>query len=155
MPPQAYRGGAWDVENGLQTDSDREQRIVAPGPGSKGKRTTANKSSSKFNLRGVIEVLAEHGLDPVAELSKTLMETRPQLDKKGEIVLDSKGKQLMVPILDLETRTRALASLIEYVHPKLKSVEMTVKKAELTDEQVEQRLAALLLQAQTEAAKKA
>ena len=154
MPPQGYRGGVWDPETGLQTDSDMEQRIVRPGPGSKGKRTVANNSRSGFNLRGVIEVLSEHFLDPVAELSKSLMERKTVTDRDGVPLLDKNGQMVTEFILPLDVRTKTLAGLIEYVHPKLKSVEMNVKKAELSDEQVEQRLAALLLQAQLAAAKK-
>lgn len=155
MPPEAYRGGVWDAENGLETSTDRVQRIVAPGPGAKGKRTVANRSASGFNIRGVLEVLAENFLDPVAELSRSLMETKPVTNRDGVPLLDKDGKQMVEFILPLDIRTKTLAGLIEYVHPKLKSVEMNVKKAELSDEQVEQRLAALLLQAQVAAAKKA
>lgn len=144
MPPEAFRGGAWDDDSGLKTDSKREQRVVAPGPGSKGKRTVANNSKSGFNLRGVIEVLTEHGLDPVAEISKTLMELVPVRDRDGRPVMDDKGKPVMTNALPIDVRTKTLAALIEYVHPKLKSVEMTVKKTELTDDQINERLAALL-----------
>lgn len=152
MPPKAYGGGAWDADTGLETDSERVQRIVQPGPGSAGKRTVANASKSGFNLRGVVEVLAEHGLDPVAELSKTLMATKPVTDNQGVPLLNKDGTPMVVSVLPLDVRTKALASLIEYVHPKLKSVEMTVKKAELTDDQVEQRLAVLLAAATKAAA---
>ena len=149
-PPEAYRGGLYDPVDGI-LDDEREHYVPRSGPGSAGKRRAGH---GKFNLRGVIEVLEEFGLDPVAEVAQALQERVPVMHN-GQQAVDGKGKGLTKPALDLELRTRVLMGLTEYVHPKLKSVEMTVKKPELTDDQVEQRLAVLLLQAQQTEAKKA
>lgn len=154
MPPERYRGGPWDDETGLKSPADREAFVVPAGPGSGGKRATPTNGKSRFNLRAVVEVLEEFGLDPVAEIARTLQETKPVLDKKTGEQLVIKGKKQTTPALDIDTRARLLMGLTEYVHPKLKSVEMTVKTPELSDEQVDARLAALLLKQQQAEAKK-
>lgn len=65
--------------------------------------TGYSKSRGRLNLRAVAEVLAEHGLDPTVELVKII-----ESDK-----------------LDPEVRAKLLTTLLEYVHPKKKSVEIT------------------------------
>lgn len=145
MPPEAFRGGVWDPELNDMPVGDAEHRIVRPGPKSKGKRITPQSGKSRFNLKGVIEVLTEHGLNPIAALAEQLQEKVPVYDRSGNPVLDGKtGEPLMKYSLDGHERARLLMAMTEYVHPKLKSVEMTVKKPELTDEQLNARLAALL-----------
>ena len=81
------------------------------------------------------------------ELARVLTGHRKVLDRSGNPVLDSEGQPITEPILGDEMRTKVLLELQQYVHPKLKAVEMTVKKAELTDEQVEARLQQLLAKA--------
>lgn len=144
MPPEAYRGGLYDHEDGVIPDK-REQRITNPGPGAKGKRTVANAKPSGFNLKGVMEVLAEHGLDPTAEIAAILMARKPVTKRDGTPVYDPETLQpLTEPALDIDLRAKVLLELQQYVHPKLKSIEHTVKPSELTETQVEARLAALL-----------
>lgn len=61
------------------------------------------KGWGKFDLKSVIEVLEEHGLDPIEEIVKVL--------EKGEI--------------KDEISVRAWLELANYVHPKKKAVELT------------------------------
>lgn len=142
-PPVPYDG----VSVFDQVPAKRDVTFVKPGRGSEGQRTSANRSRSGFNLRGVCEVLEEFGLDPVAEVSRILMERKPvTVIQEGQVVpvLDANGQPKTQPSLDIETRTKVLMELTNFVHPKLKAVEMTVKKPELSDEQVEARLVELL-----------
>jgi hypothetical protein len=142
MPPVPYDGVN---SNSLVADTST-QTFVRPGPNSAGRRTGNNKGG--FNIKGVVEVLTEFGLDPVAELATALQRTRPAYtrDAEGRQVpqLDAKGKQVMEPVLDETVRVKVLTELTNFVHPKLKAVEMTVKKKELTDEQLSARVASLV-----------
>lgn len=96
-----------------------------------------------MNLRGVVEVLQEFGLDPTAEIAKVLTGSKPLLDRSGEPVLDKLGQPQYVPLIDIDMKAKILLELQQYVHPKLKSVEVTVKKQELSEDQVDARIAAL------------
>lgn len=145
MPPKAYAGGMYDPDDACHPGM-HSSTFVKPGPDAKGQRTSPNKNG-KMNLRGVVEVLSEFGLDPTVELARVLTGHRKVLDRSGNPVLDTEGQPITEPILGDEMRTKVLLELQQYVHPKLKAVEMTVKKAELTDEQVEARLQQLLAKA--------
>ena len=149
MPPVPYDG-----DKGFASLQPDKSNITFhhPGPHSVGKRTVANARPSGFNLRGVCEVLAEHGLDPVVEVARVLKETRPVTDRgTGAIVYDKNGDMMTTPALDIDMRSRILLELTNYVHPKLKAVEVTKKKAELTDEQIDRRLADILSRKQAKA----
>lgn len=145
MPPRGYGGGMYDPDRmplrlpEQWNDSDRV--FARKGAASAGRRTTNPRG---FNLRGVLEVLQDCGLDPTAEIAAILQAEKPVLRRNGEVVLDEQGEPLMEPSLDIDMRAKVLLELQQYVHPKLKAVEMTVKKPELTDEQIERRITALL-----------
>lgn len=66
-------------------------------------KSGATKRNSKINLKAVAEVLADKGLDPTVALV--------------EIIQSGK--------LDPEVQVRVLSTLLEYVHSKKKSVEIT------------------------------
>lgn len=140
--PQAYRGGMYDDDSVIgHAVAATDKSFVQPGPGSAGGRTSP--SNGRLNLRGVVEVLQEFGLDPTAELARVLTGSKPLLDRSGEPVLDKDGQPQFVPLIDIEMKTKVLLELQQYVHPKLKSIEVVVKKAELSEEQIDQRIKAL------------
>lgn len=114
---------------------------VTPDASSTGRR------GKGMNLRPVMEVLLEYGLDPAAELAKALTEMKPVTDRQGNPVLGDDGKPLMQPVLDADARSRLHVELLQYTRPKLKAVEVTMKAPELTDEQVERRIAMLAAKA--------
>lgn len=148
MPPEAFDGNGWSKRIPV---GESNSTFVRPGKNSAGQRTSANRNASGFNLRGVCEVLTEFGLDPVAEIA-TIVKARKQklvINADGLRVpqLDEDGNEVTEPALDIELRTKVLMELTNFVHPKLKAVEMTVKKPDLTEEQVEARLVELLARA--------
>ena len=132
----------WDNDSVIGAAVSRSDRsFQQPGPGSQGGRTSP--SNGRMNLRGVVEVLQEFGLDPTAEIAKVLTGSKPLLDRSGEPVLDKLGQPQYVPLIDIDMKAKILLELQQYVHPKLKSVEVTVKKQELSEDQVDARIAAL------------
>ena len=143
-PPVAYGGGMYDSEG---TMGEGASNFVKPGPGSKGLRTSANSSASGFNLRGVAEVLTQFGLDPTVELCRVLQGTRVITDRSGRAVTDEQGNMVTEPIIDVIMRTKVLMELQQFIAPKLKAIEVTHKGPELTDSQLDARLAALLAKA--------
>lgn len=78
----------------------------------------ASRKPGKINLRKVAEVLESYGMDPTEEILK------------------------VVPELDADTRARVMLGLLEYVQPRLKSVEMKVEGniTTMTPEQREARI---------------
>ena len=59
-----------------------------------------------------------------------------------------KGKNIMVPLLDVDTRMRTLNEFLQYTQPKLKSVEVKMSGTlDLTSEQLDNRLNMLLAKA--------
>lgn len=79
-----------------------------PAPrGNQTRRKSGPKAASGINLRAVAEVLESYGLDPTVEFAK---------------VLQIEGA------LEPEVRARMLLEIMQYVHPKLKSVELTQDK---------------------------
>jgi hypothetical protein len=119
-------------------DADYSPQIGA----GQGGRTT--KSRGRLNLRAVADVLETYGLDPIEEVAKVLVKEEPALDARGNPILDEHGQAVMKPALPHDVRLRTLLELAQYARPKLKAVEITNKEPELTDEQVERRLQALL-----------
>ncbi len=67
-----------------------------------GRRTA--KSATRLNLRRVVEVLEDEGLDPVAELVKIV-----------------KNPTMLEP----DVRARFLNEMVQYYQPKIKAVEMS------------------------------
>ena len=98
----------------------------------------ARSRSGGVNLRAVGETLAGYGLDPSAEISEILM-------PHDEV--DPDGVTRKKHALDPRERARALLELMQYVHPKLKAIEVTQKADELTEQQVDAKLTALLAKA--------
>lgn len=100
--------------------------------------------SDRLNLRAVSDVLEGYGLDPIEELAKVLTAKDVKRARDGSPVLDGDGKPLTEPVLDMDTRVKLLTELAQYTRPKLKSVEVVNKTPELTDEQIDRRLQALV-----------
>ena len=104
--------------------------------------------SGKVNLRGVADACVLAGLDPAVEIVRALKSQKPLLDRSGKPVLDADGNQVYVDEIDTETRLRTLNELLQYVQPKLKSVEVNVSGTlEMPTEQLDARLMALLAKA--------
>lgn len=82
---------------------------VAKPPTPTGKKQAQRNTITApgINLRAVAEVLVSYGLDPTVEFVK---------------VLQIEGA------LEPEVRARMLLEVMQYVHPKLKSVEVTQDK---------------------------
>jgi hypothetical protein len=109
------------------------------GPGSK-----VNKSGNGLNGRAVAEVLNSYDLDPIEEMAKAVTGFDPVIARDGTPMVDNEGRPVLKPRLDIDTRMRTLVELAGYTRPKLKSIEVTQKAPELTDEQIDKRLDALL-----------
>lgn len=111
---------------------------------------TANPNAKvvpKINLKAVAEACIDEGLDPATEIAKALNAKVPVF-KDGRQVFDDNGLPVMAHLVDPDTRLRTLNSLLEYTQPKLKSVEVKMSGAlELTSEQLDQRLGALMAKA--------
>lgn len=102
----------------------------------------------RINLRSVAEACIDEGLDPAVEIPKALNAKVP-LMREGKQVYDENGDPVMVHLLDAEVRLRTLNELLQYIQPKLKAVEVKMSgNLELSSEQLDQRLAALLAKAQ-------
>lgn len=109
---------------------------------------TRSRPSGKINLAPVAEVLARYGVDPAEELARLLAERVPVLDASGKPVLDADGKPVMKSLLSPADHGKLASELLQYTRPKLKATEITVKPAELTDDQIDRRLEALLARQQ-------
>ena len=131
-PPKLAESGAYSSP---QFESGQQ---IGHGPGGRASR------SGKLNLRAVSDVLEGYGLDPIEELAKVLTTQEPLRARDGSEVLDTDGKPVMKPVVDMDTKVKLLTELAQYTRPKLKSVEVVNKGPELTDEQIDRRLEALL-----------
>lgn len=100
-----------------------------------------------MNLRKVSEVLASYGLDPTVEIAEILQPVVTVDPDTGVEVLEHR--------LDADARSRLLLELMQYAHPKLKSVEMKVDGtlAQMTQEQIDAKLQALMAKALQQEAK--
>lgn len=85
------------------------RKVPAPPKvsGTQAKRKGGRKAQIGINLRDVAEVLLTYGLDPTVEFAK---------------VLADEGA------LEPEVRARMCLEIMRYVHPQLKSVEVTQDK---------------------------
>lgn len=109
--------------------------------------STKHQSAHKINLKAVAEACIEEGLDPATEIARALSAKIP-LVKNGQQIFDDNGLPVMVNLVDADTRLRTLNELLQYTQPKLKAVEMKVSGSlELSSEQLDQRLHALLAKA--------
>lgn len=124
-------------ERDQATDPISEAQIKH-GPGGRASR------SGKLNLRAVSDVLEGYGLDPIEELAKVLTTEEPLRARDGSTVLDQEGKPVMKSVVDMDTKVKLLTELAQYTRPKLKSVEVVNKGPELTDDQIDRRLQALM-----------
>jgi hypothetical protein len=115
-----------------------ETAQIKHGPGGRASR------SGRLNLRAVAEVLGRYDLDPIEEVARVVTALEPVLDGDGKPVIGDDGKPAMRPVLDATTRLRTLLELAQYSRPKLKAIEVQHKPTELTDEQIDRRLEALL-----------
>lgn len=106
-------------------------------------KSAATKGHPRLNLRSVAEACIDAGLDPAVEIPKALLATEP-LIYQGKPVLNEDGTPVLRPVLDSDTRLRTLTELLSYIQPKLKAVEITLKEPDLTEEQVQARIASLL-----------
>lgn len=96
----------------------------------------------------VSEALVEEGLDPAIEFAR-ILRGRPLVDDDGKPVIDPvTGEQARRYELDADVRVRMLSEILNYTQPKLKAVEVKMSGSlELTSEQLDQRLGALLQKA--------
>jgi len=125
------------------------QDLEAAGPRT-GNTHPVRKSSGarhplKINLMAVSEALVEEGLDPAIEFAR-ILRGRPLVDDEGKPVIDPiTGEQARRYELDADVRVRMLSEILNYTQPKLKAVEVKMSGSlELTSEQLDQRLGALL-----------
>ena len=107
-----------------------------------------HNSRLSFNLLAVSEALVEEGLDPAVEFAR-ILKGRPLVDENGEAVMDpATGQQARRYDIDSDVRVRMLSEILNYTQPKLKAVEVKMSGSlELTSEQLDQRLGALLQKA--------
>lgn len=99
----------------------------------------------RLNLKAVADVLGQYGLDPADELAKILTKRKPVLDGKGNPVIDPEtGEAKTEPVLPTDLALKTHLELLRYTRPQLKAVEVTMKEPELTDEQVNARIKALM-----------
>lgn len=123
---------------GANTSSTHARQISA---------STKAQSPHRINLKAVAEACVDEGLDPAVEITKALNKQIP-LFKNGAQVFDDNGLPVMVHLVDSDTRLRTLNELLQYTQPKLKAVEVKMSGSlELSSEQLDQRLAALLAKA--------
>lgn len=110
--------------------------------------STKGVNRHRMNLRAVSEALVEAGLDPAVEILRILQAKVPATTRGGAPVLDAKGQPIMVDAIDPDTKLRTLNEMLQYTQPKLKAVEMKVSgHLELDDDQLNQRLSALIAKA--------
>ena len=141
-----------DELNGAPPRLASSEDLKAAGPKT-GNTYPVRKSSGvrhplKINLLAVSEALVEEGLDPAVEFAR-ILKGRPLVDENGEAVIDpNTGQQLRRYDIDPDIRVRMLSEILNYTQPKLKAVEVKMSGSlELTSEQLDQRLGALLQKA--------
>lgn len=99
-------------------------------------QTGARRGKKHFDLNSVADVLYDHGLDPTVELAH-ILKPEPVLDPKtGNPVLNPDGTPKMSHKLTPSDHAKVLLELQQYVHPKLKAVEITQRTVEPTPEEV-------------------
>lgn len=112
------------------------------------RKSSGSRNPLKLNLLAVSEALVEEGLDPAVEFAR-ILKGRPLVDENGEAVIDpATGQQARRYDIDSDVRVRMLSEILNYTQPKLKAVEVKMSGSlELTSEQLDQRLGALLQKA--------
>lgn len=123
---------------GADTSSTHARQISA---------STKHHAAHRINLKAVAEACMDEGLDPATEITKALNKQIP-LFRNGQQVFDDNGLPVMVHLVDPDTRLRTLNELLQYTQPKLKAVEVKMSGSlELSSEQLDQRLSALIAKA--------
>lgn len=112
------------------------------------RKSSGTRHPLKINLMAVSEALVEEGLDPAIEFAR-ILRGRPLVDDEGKPIIDPvTGEQARRYDLDADVRVRMLSEILNYTQPKLKAVEVKMSGSlELTSEQLDQRLGALLQKA--------
>jgi hypothetical protein len=102
-------------------------------------------ATAPFNLKAVTEALTDAGLDPFVELARALQETVTVLQADGSPRLGPDGQPIRRLVMGARDRASVLIELAQYYTPKLKAVEVKVEdKRQLTEEQLNERIAAIL-----------
>lgn len=130
----------------LATAEDLE--AAGPATGRTHAKQVSSKKPHRINLKAVADALMDEGLDPATEITRIL---------KGEVMYGDDGQPVKHPVtgevqrvyaVDSDTRVRTLNELLQYTQPKLKAVEVKVSGSlELTNDQLDTRLEALLAKA--------
>ena len=112
------------------------------------RKSSGSRHPLKIKLMAVSEARVGEGLDPAVEFSR-ILKGRPLVDENGEAVMDPvTGQQARRYDLDADVRVRMLSEILNYTQPKLKAIEVKMSGSlELTSEQLDQRLGALLQKA--------
>jgi hypothetical protein len=112
-------------------------------------------ATAPFNLKAVTEALVDAGLDPFVELARALQERVPVLLADGSPRLDPvTGQPMDRLVMGARDRASVLIELAQYYTPKLKAVDVRVEdKRQLTEEQLNERIAGVLERAAADAAK--
>lgn len=142
------------TEAAMQADPDLPQRqtevqgargnlqwteAIAPTVQADGRAVMRNRKA--INLRKVAEVLESYGLDPTETIADALVPV---------VTVDpDTGVQMDEHRLSTEQRAHIALELMQYLHPKLKAVEMKIDGtlAGMTQEQLDNRLQLLLARA--------
>lgn len=137
MPPQLATIDAFSAI-GTPKSGRADAKRTAKGKG-------GPKAPPKINLKPIVEACLDEGLDPAVEIAKVL-KGRPVYNQDGTPEIDPvTGGQRLEYDVDGDVRLRTLNSLLEYMQPKLKAVEVKMSGSlDLTSEQLDQRLTALL-----------
>lgn len=115
---------------------------------SKAGRAKSSQGPGTISLRTVAEACIAAGLDPAEAIAKALTTRVQARDRMGQLVYDDDGRPVLIDAVDPDTRLRTLQELLQYTQPKLKAVEVKMSgHLELSSEQLDQRLAALLAKA--------
>jgi len=162
-PLEEARGTMASADNRSGSNGLHERAETTPTPPTLNHRHTRvdpytglkDPERSPFNLKSVVEALTGEGLDPFVEVARVLKERVPVVDRNGQPVIDREtGKPVTVPKIGGVERAKLLVELGQYVSPKLKAVDVKVEdKGALTEEQLDQRIAAIYARRAAELAK--
>jgi hypothetical protein len=104
-------------------------------PAKRSTQAGSKRGKRYFDLNSVADVLLDHGLDPSVELAR-ILKPEQKRDNVGQPLYGPDGKPVMIDQLAAPERARVLLELQQYVHPKLKAIEITQKTVEPTPEEV-------------------
>jgi hypothetical protein len=141
------KAGIADKVGDVPALAQRSAFDLASAPDVDRKAAAAGRLTAKVALAPVADVLARYGFDPAEELARILTERVVVLDSRGNPVLGEDGKPITRTALDPVDHAKLTSDLLQYTRPKLKASEITVKPAELTPEQIDRRIEALLARA--------